>query len=108
MDNGLATDRLVPAWANGLYVWVRANDEPGNMLEEAITDAAFFTRHRDVLNRLEKDGENYRVVSVDPNPLEHFAYFRFEPDLDDPDRVVDLIEACSRLGGILRAKGARP
>jgi hypothetical protein len=46
-----------PDWENGLYVWVRANDEPGDLLEAAIGDHDFFEWHEVVLSRLKKDGK---------------------------------------------------
>jgi len=79
-----------PSWTDGVYVWVRANDDSGRALEKAIQDPRF--DHRWVLDRLVPN----RAVSVAPNPAEHFYFFVLEP-ADDRGRLADLLAFCSTL-----------
>jgi len=80
----------VPHWSDGVYIWVRANDESGQAFEMVAQDPNF--KHRWVLNRFIRDS----AVSVAPNLNEHFYYFRMEED-DDRIKIAELLAFCCTL-----------
>jgi len=79
-----------PSWSDGVYIWIRANDESGQAFEMAAREPNF--RHRWVLNRFIRD----RAVCVAPNFDEHFYYFRIEAH-DERTQIVELLAFCSTL-----------
>jgi len=79
-----------PDWSDGVYIWIRANDESGQAFESAAQDPNF--RHRWVLSRIVPDS----AVSVAPHPEEHFYYFRLKQD-DDETQIAELLVFCSTL-----------
>jgi hypothetical protein len=88
-----------PDWTDGVYVWMRANDEPGDMLAKEIERGDFVAQHGTILERFMRDRHGERLaVSAAPNPLEHFWYFQFDPARDNPDQIVEIFTFCSQLG----------
>ena len=45
-----------PPLESRTLVWIRANDEPGEFLKEAMEDDGFLAHHQGILGRLEMDG----------------------------------------------------
>lgn len=79
-----------PGWDDGVYVWVRANDRSGREFEKAARQSDF--KHGWVLDRFMPN----RAVSVAPNPLEHFYYFRIDSG-EDLTQIAQLLTFCSAL-----------
>jgi len=77
-------------WNNGVYIWVRANDESGRAFELAARAPDF--NYIWVLSRFTPNC----AVSIAPNPNEHFYYFKMEPH-DNLTQIAKLLAFCSTL-----------
>jgi hypothetical protein len=79
-----------PVWSDGVYIWIRANDESGQAFELAAQYPKF--KHRWVLSRFISN----RAVCIAPNFDEHFYYFRIEAH-DERTQIAELLAFCCTL-----------